>query len=104
MCLKFKEEIINPSTLVSLIIDDFRIAFELFLFDSDIIGKACSVLDFLISFLKKFEERKVHNMLFDALPSPWLDLSWVQVSQTMELLGTRSTLPALSTKRDRKSC
>ncbi len=45
MCLKFKEEITNPSTLVNLINDDFGIAFELSLITSNI---------------KK--ERKAHNM------------------------------------------
>jgi len=36
MCLKFKEEITNPFALVNLIDDDYEIAFELFLFTSNI--------------------------------------------------------------------
>jgi hypothetical protein len=39
MWLKLKEQIINPCTLVNLIDDDFKIAFELYLFASNIKGK-----------------------------------------------------------------
>ncbi len=41
---------------------------------------------------------------FDVLPSSLLDPSWVQVSQTTELFGTRGTLPALSIKKGRGAC
>jgi hypothetical protein len=50
VCLKLREEIINPSALVSLIDDDFGIAFELFLFVSNIKRKVCGVSDFFLSF------------------------------------------------------
>jgi hypothetical protein len=50
MCLKFKEETINPYAQVSLIDDDFGIAFELFLFASNIKKKVCGVLDSFLSF------------------------------------------------------
>jgi hypothetical protein len=40
----------------------------------------------------------------DTLPSPLLDLSWVQKSHTMELFGTWGTLLASSTKRGRRAC
>jgi hypothetical protein len=46
MCLKLKEEIINPFVLVILIDDDFGIAFELYLFVSNIKKEVCGVLDF----------------------------------------------------------
>jgi hypothetical protein len=46
-----------------LIDDDFRIAFELSLFASNIRREVCGVLDFFLSFLRKFEEKKAHNML-----------------------------------------
>ncbi len=39
------------------------LTFELFLFTSNIGRKVCGVLDSLLSFLKKIQERKVHNML-----------------------------------------
>ncbi len=47
MCLKFKEEIINPSIPINLITDDFGIPFELSLFASNIKGKS---IVFLILF------------------------------------------------------
>ncbi len=46
MCLKFKEDIINPFSLVNLINDDFGIAFELSFFASDIRKEVYNVLDF----------------------------------------------------------
>jgi len=63
MCLKLKEETTNPSTLINLIVDDFRITFEWSLFPStNIKREVCGVLN---SFIKKrrYEERKAHNML-----------------------------------------
>jgi hypothetical protein len=45
MCLKFKENIINPSSLVSLIDDDYGMTFELSLFVSNIKREICNVLD-----------------------------------------------------------
>jgi len=50
MCLKFREEITNPSTLVNLIDNDFEITFELSLFNSNIRRKVCGVLDSFLSF------------------------------------------------------
>ncbi len=63
MCLKFCEEIINPFTPITLINDDYGIAFGLSLFASNIKREVCGVLDSFLSFLIKFEERKAHNML-----------------------------------------
>jgi hypothetical protein len=79
--LKFREEIINPSTLINLI-NDSRITFELFLFTSNIKRKVCGVLDFLFSFLKKFEKRKVHNML-----SLMLDLKFKSLHLVSSFVG-----------------
>jgi hypothetical protein len=50
MWLQFREEIINPFALVSLIDDDFGIAFELSLFVSNIKKEVCGVLDSFLSF------------------------------------------------------
>ncbi len=63
MCLKFREEITNSSTVVNLIDDDSRITFELSLFASNIIREVCGVFSSFLSILRKFEERKAHNML-----------------------------------------
>jgi len=43
-------------------IDDSLLIFELSLFISNIKKKIYDVLDFFLSFLKKYEERKAHNM------------------------------------------
>jgi hypothetical protein len=63
MCLKFKEEIANPFTLVSLIDDDYGITFKLSLFVSNIRREVCGVLDSFL-FKKKNWGKKTHNMLF----------------------------------------
>jgi hypothetical protein len=43
--------------------DDFAITLELFWFASNIKKEVCGILDSFLSFLKKYEERKFHNML-----------------------------------------
>jgi hypothetical protein len=43
--------------------EDVVVAVELDLLASNIKGKVCNILDVFLSFLKKFDERKVHNML-----------------------------------------
>jgi hypothetical protein len=50
MCLKFKEKITNPYALTSLIDDDYRIAFKLSLYASNIKREVCGVLDSFFSF------------------------------------------------------
>jgi hypothetical protein len=50
MCLKFREEITNPSAPINLIDDEFGIAFELSLFTSNIRREICGVLDYFFSF------------------------------------------------------
>jgi hypothetical protein len=50
MCLKFKEETINPSAQVSLNNDDSGVAFKLSLFASNIKREVYGVLDFFLSF------------------------------------------------------
>jgi hypothetical protein len=50
MCLKLREEIKNPFAPINLISDDFKIAFELFLFTSNIRREVCGVLDYFLSF------------------------------------------------------
>jgi hypothetical protein len=43
-------------------IDDYLLIFELSLFTSNIKNFLCDVLEFFLSFKKKYEERKTHNM------------------------------------------
>jgi hypothetical protein len=69
MCLKFKEEIINPYALANLVNDDFGIVFELSLFASNIKREVCGVLDFFLFKKRKCEARKAHKyVVFDARP------------------------------------
>jgi len=42
--------------------DDSAITFELSLFAFNIKEKVCGVLDYFLSFLRNYEERKAHNM------------------------------------------
>jgi hypothetical protein len=78
MCLKLREEIRNPFALVNLISDDSRITFELFLFTSNTRREVCGVLDYFLSFQKKYEERKTHNMFFMLHPKAfvWYFFCW----------------------------
>jgi hypothetical protein len=68
MSLKLEEEIRNPFALVNLIGDDSRITFELFLFTSNIKMEVCGVLDYFLSFERKYEERKNSQHVFYATP------------------------------------
>ncbi len=63
MCLKCREEVTNPHAQISLIDDDFGIAFELFLFDTNIKKEACGILESFLSFKRIYENKKSHNML-----------------------------------------
>jgi hypothetical protein len=51
--------------------NDFAIILEFFLFASNIKKEVCGVLNSFLSFLRKYEERKVHNMLLLML-DPWV--------------------------------
>ncbi len=51
--------------------DDFAIILEFFLFASNIKKEVSSILDSFLSFLRKYEEKKVHNMLSLMLDS-WI--------------------------------
>jgi hypothetical protein len=64
MSLKLKEENKIIPSFESLMEDDSIIFDELFLLASKIKREVINVLDFFISFLKKYENRKVHNMIF----------------------------------------
>jgi hypothetical protein len=56
MWLKLREEIKNSFAPINLIGDDFKIVFKLFLFTSNIKREVCGVLDYFLSFPKKYEE------------------------------------------------
>jgi hypothetical protein len=50
--------------------EDFGVALELICLASNIRKEVCEVLDIFLSFLKKFDERKTHNMLILILLDP----------------------------------
>ncbi len=63
MCLKYQEEVTNPPIKVNLIDDDYGIVFELSLFATNIKKEICGVLESFLSFLKRYEKIKPHNIL-----------------------------------------
>ncbi len=64
MSLKLKEENKIIASFECLMEDDSIIFYELFLLASNIRKEVINVLDSFLSFLKKHENRKVHNMIF----------------------------------------
>jgi hypothetical protein len=53
----------NAPSFQTLIEEDSNVALELICLASNIRKEVCEVLDSFLSFLKKFDERKTHNML-----------------------------------------
>ncbi len=72
MCLKLGEEITNPFAPINLTSDDSKITFEFFLFTSNIRREVCGVLDYFLSFQRKYGEIKVHNMFFMLYPKTFV--------------------------------
>jgi hypothetical protein len=62
MSLKCRDEI-NFATFDNLMEEDGNVVYELSCLASNIKKEVIKVLDFFLSFLKKNEERKAHNML-----------------------------------------
>jgi hypothetical protein len=81
---------------IALVVDqpmdeDFVVALELFLLASNIKKEVCGMLDSLIpSFLKRYKERKAHNMLSLMLDSQFKSLhllfSFVHYEQNMSIV------------------
>jgi hypothetical protein len=59
MHVKCKEKVTNPLAQINLIDDDYGIAFDLFLFATNIKKEVCIVLKIFL-----FKKRKSHNMLY----------------------------------------
>ncbi len=53
----------NTSSFQTLMEEDFGVALELICLASNIRREVCGVLDNFLSFLKRFNERKTHNVL-----------------------------------------
>jgi hypothetical protein len=58
MCLKLRKENTNPFALVNLIDDDYEIAFELFLFASNIKREVLCCFGYFYFFFKKIKKKK----------------------------------------------
>jgi hypothetical protein len=69
MSLKLIKEPKNASSFQILMEEDFGVGLELTFLASNIRKEVCRVLDSFLSFLKKFDERKTHNMLVLMLDS-----------------------------------
>ncbi len=63
MSLKLKEKLENAPSFQTLMEEDSNVALELICLTSNIRKEVCGILNSFISFLKKFNERKTHNML-----------------------------------------
>jgi len=70
---KLKEEVGIALALNQLMGDDFGIAFELYLLTSNI-KKLCNVFDSFLSFLRRYEKRKTHEMFLLMLDSQFKNL------------------------------
>jgi len=62
MSLKLREPKNAPS-FQTLMEEDSNVAFELICLASNSRKEVCEVLDSFLSFFKKFDEKKTHNML-----------------------------------------
>jgi hypothetical protein len=58
------QELENPPSFDNIMNEDSRMVNELTLLASSIKKEVCVVLHSLLSFLKKYEKRKSHNMFF----------------------------------------
>jgi hypothetical protein len=77
MSSKLKEGVGIIQTLNQFMDDDFVIILELSLFAFNIKKKVSGVLDYFLSFQRKYEERKAHNMLLLTLDSQFESLHLV---------------------------
>jgi len=63
MALKLKKEFKMTPFMVNLIEDGMAMVLELFMFAFNTRKQVCAILDCFLSFLKKYENKKTHNML-----------------------------------------
>jgi hypothetical protein len=62
MSVKFKDEI-DFATFDNLMPENGNVVYELSCLTSNVMKEVVQVLNFFLSFLKKYEKRKAHNML-----------------------------------------
>jgi hypothetical protein len=97
MSLKLKEENKIIPSFESLMEDDSIIFDELFLLASNIRREVINVLDSFLSFLKKYENKKAHNMI-----SLILDLRFKSLGIISSFVGKEQGV-VLVEEYDRKS-
>jgi len=78
--LKLKEENKIIPSFESIMENDSIIFYELFLLASNIKREVINVLNSFLSFLKKYENKKVHNMIFLMLNPKFKSLRIVSLS------------------------
>jgi hypothetical protein len=96
MSLKFMDEI-DFVTFDNLMEEDGNVFFELSCLASNIKKEVIKVLDSFLSFLRKYEERKSHDML-----SLMLDLRFITLCLVSSLIGHEQS-KAIFEKYDKKS-
>jgi hypothetical protein len=97
MSLKLKEENQIIPSFESLMEDDSIVFYELSLLASNIRREVINVLDYFLSFLKKCENKKVHNMI-----SLMLDPRFKSLHIISSFVGKEQGV-ALVEKYDRKT-
>jgi hypothetical protein len=63
MSSKLRKEPKNAPSFQTLMEENFDVAFELICLAFNIRKEVCGIFNSFLSFLKKFDERKTHNML-----------------------------------------
>ncbi len=101
-CFKFKEENKVLPLVENLMDDDSVVSDEFFLLASNIKREIINVFDFFLSFLKVYDKRKTHNMIFLMLDPKYKNLcmisSFVGKEQgviPIEKYDTKSLYPML---------
>jgi hypothetical protein len=87
MVLKLRDALEVLLSLQNLMEEEFTVVDELIFFASNIKKEVCVVLESFLSFLRKFEEKKTHNM-----SSLMLDLRFKSLYFGFHLLGGNKVL------------
>lgn len=77
MSFKLKEKVGIPLALDHLMDDDNNFTFEFSSLGSNIKKEVCGVFDPLLSFLKKYDERKTHNTFLLMLYSQFMNFCFI---------------------------
>jgi len=102
MALKLKKEFKMTPFMVNLIEDGMAMVLELFMFAFNTRKQVCAILDCFLSFLKKYENKKTHNMLilmlnprFESFKLVASFISWEQIVSMVKDYDKQSLFPIL---------